>query len=103
MANTFRTGSFTGAGVAVNLSIGWIPDYVKTFNRTDGTTTHEWNSNMADGTSIATITTAGPVLNAADGMTPYAGSSSAGKGITLGTDICTNAKVIDWVAFRHVE
>ncbi len=101
MANSFATGSFTGTGAAVNVSLGWLPSRVECINVTDGDRIDYWITGMSSGTSIAIIGNAGPVLNADNGISTYAGSSSAGPGFTAGTDISESAKVIRWCAWRE--
>ena len=100
-----RIGKFTGTGAALTVSLGWIPDYVKCVNATDGDVIDEWFRNDAAGTSLRTIDTgAGAVdlvINAADGVTAYAGSTTAGPGFTVGTDISESAKVINFIAMRN--
>jgi hypothetical protein len=103
----FASGSVTGTGAALTIQLGWVPDYFRVVNVTDGTRVDEWFSGMAAGESIAVVTTAGPVLNAADGITPYAGlapdgvTASKEAGVILGTDISTSTKKLCWLAIRN--
>lgn len=39
--DNLRTGLIRGTGAAVNVQLGWIPDYVKIVNLTDGDKVHE--------------------------------------------------------------
>lgn len=96
--NEVKVGTFTGTGAALNISIGWIPDYVRIINVTDGDITHEWFKGMTDGTSVDTG--AAVAANAADGVSDYEGSSSAAPGFTVGTDISENGKVYRYIALR---
>lgn len=93
----FASGSTTGTGAAINISLGWEPAYVRVFNVTDGDTVDEWTSAMADGTSI-TISAAA-ATRATNGITPYDGSTSAAKGFTIGSGISESGKSLAWVAF----
>lgn len=102
--SVFASGTFEGTGAAVNVSIGWTPDYVKVFNIDAATPIfHEWTSDMAAGTSVDT--SAAVANNADNGISAYAGSdtagSEAGKGITFGTDISVNGETLCWIAFRN--
>lgn len=93
----FAYGTFEGTGAAVNVEIGFAPDFVKCINVEDGDRVDEWIQGMADGTSIATVATAGPVLNADNGITPYSADDDA-VGFTAGTDISESGKTIRWIA-----
>lgn len=90
-------GTFTGTGAAVNVVIGFKPDYVRIINVTDRDISHEWfRGIMADGTSVddgAALAT-----NADNGVSAYAGTT--GEGFTAGTDISENGKVYGYVAIR---
>ena len=99
MIPSIKVGTYEGTGAALNVVLGFIPDYVKIINTEDGDAVHEWFKGMGDGTSIATIAAAGPVLNAADGVTPL-DSESLGQGFTVGTDISEAAKTFRYVAMR---
>jgi hypothetical protein len=90
-------GTFTGTGAAINVVIGFKPDYIRIINVTDRDISHEWFRDiMADGTSVddgAALAT-----NAADGISAYAGTT--GEGFTVGTDISESGKVYGYVAIR---
>jgi hypothetical protein len=100
MDNNIKVGKVVGTGAALNVSLGFIPDWVKIVNYTDGTRTDEWFEGMTDGHSIATITTAGPVKNTSNGISPYAGSATLPKGFTIGSAISTSGKDLYYVAMR---
>lgn len=98
--NTVKIGTFTGNGAVKNISIGFVPDYVRITNVTDGDIIHEWfRTIQADGVSTDIAAAVAP--NAADGISAYAGSSTAGQGFSVGTDISENAKVYGYVAMRN--
>ena len=97
----YTSGVITGTGSAITVQCGFIPDYVRAVNITDGTRVDEWFAAMDDGTSIAVVAAAGPTLNAADGITPYAGTSGGDSaGFVIGSDISISAKKIAWIAWR---
>jgi len=97
------TGTVEGTGAALTVEIGFMPDYIEVINTEDGDRIDKWFTGMANGTSIAIVATAGPVLNADNGITPYAGSrGDDGAGFTLGTDISENGKTLHYVAFRNI-
>ncbi|MEQ1888648.1 MAG: hypothetical protein ABL951_05640 [Alphaproteobacteria bacterium] len=99
MNDYFRIGKFTGTGAALTVSLGWIPDYVKCVNYTDGDRIDEWFRN--DGAGTSTVTTTAVAANADNGITAYAGSETAAPGFTVGTDISESAKVINFIAMRN--
>jgi hypothetical protein len=97
------TGTTEGTGAALTIETGFVPDYIEVINTEDGDRIDKWFTGMADDTSIAIVGNAGPVLNAADGITPYAGTRGGdGAGFTLGTDISENGKTLHYVAFRNI-
>ena len=97
----YESGIVTGTGSAITVHCGFIPDYVRVINITDGTRVDEWFAAMDDGTSIAIVGTAGPTLNTADGITPYTGTSGGDSaGFVIGSDISTSTKKIAWIALR---
>lgn len=97
--NEIETGTVTGTGAVINISIGFVPDYFKIINITDGDRIDEWFRGMTDDTSIETLLAV--ALNAADGISEYAGSDSAAPGVSIGTDISESAKVLRWIAMRN--
>lgn len=100
MATNIKTGSYTGDGAAQNISVGFEPDYVRIINATDGTTVSEWFNGMAAGSAITVVAAAGPVLDAANQITAYAGSTTAATGFTVGTDLSVSAKVYYYLAIE---
>jgi hypothetical protein len=97
-----RIGTYTGTGAALNISLGFVPDWVRIINVTDGTNESEWFNGMAAASAISTVTTAGPVLDATNQVTSYAGDSTNPPGFSVGTDLSTNAKVYRYIAARNV-
>jgi hypothetical protein len=95
-------GTYTGNGAAQNIELGFVPDWVRIVNVTDGTNETEWFNGMAAASGIATVAAAGPVLDASNQVTAFAGSTSAKAGFTAGTDISVNAKVYRFVAARNM-
>jgi hypothetical protein len=98
--NEVKVGTYEGTGAALNVELGWVPDYVRIVNVEDGDNTAEWFKGMTDGTSINVVTTAGPVLNAADGVSDYAGDSTHSPGFSVGTDHSESGKTYRFVAMR---
>lgn len=42
MLPSIKTGFVLGTGAALTVSLGWVPDYVRVINVTDGDKIHEW-------------------------------------------------------------
>lgn len=93
-------GTVTGTGAAINISLGWIPDYVKVHNM-DGDVFHEWYRGMDDGTAVKTTTAV--ALLGSNGISDYVGDSSNKPGFSIGTDVSENLKVLRYVAMRNTD
>lgn len=96
--NEIKVGTYTGDGAVQNISIGFVPAAVIIINVTDGDYIGLWFNGMTDDTSVDIA--AAVVANAADGISGYAGSTTAGPGFTVGTDFSENAKVFRYIALR---
>lgn len=100
MKGQIKIGTYTGTGAAINVSIGFVPDYVRIVNVTDGDYTMEWFNGMTAGTSIDTA--AAVAANTADGITAYVGTpGGVGAGFTVGTDGSESAKVYRYFAVEN--
>lgn len=100
-------GKWTGNGSAKNVSIGFIPDYVRVVNVTDGDIAYEWFRGLGaddafqmtnhDSTQLSIITS--------NGISTYAGSDTPGSeatpGFAVGATFNENAKVFRYVAMRN--
>ena len=82
MGNEIAIGSCDGTGAAINVILGWIPDYVKIWNIEDAGSAHievEWVREMVqqsaidEGISLANTTDADRALLTSNGIAPYAG------------------------------
>lgn len=111
MAQEMRSGTYTGNAAAINIELGFTPDYVKIVNITDGDDAWEWFSNMPNASAIYykgivdNGATAAAALSkiTANGVSPYAGGPANAKGFTVGTALSENAKVFSYLAFRNAE
>lgn len=99
MAEQVRIGTVTGTGAAITVSLGWIPDYVKVVNVTDGDITDEWFTGMTASTAISTAAAVAP--RSSNGISTFAGSSAAAPGFTLGTGISESGKTLSYIAIRN--
>jgi hypothetical protein len=98
--NSIRIGKVTGTGAAINVPIGFVPDYVRIVNATDGDRTDDWfRDGMAAGTSIPTTAQVGATLGS-NGISAL-DSSTLGKGFTIGSTISESGKVLTYVAMRN--
>jgi hypothetical protein len=114
MKSQIMTGSYTGTGANINVSTGWVPDYVKIFNANDATVldpTIEWWVGMGAGKGLKTkrIVDSGVTGNISQavitslGISAYTGATNASSGFTIGADVDLNAvgEVGYWIAVRN--
>lgn len=113
--NEFNTGTVEGTGSAINVELGYNPDYVKCFNLDDAgglDPIMEWTSDMPDAAGMKYLKTvdSGATGNAShdyvtsNGISAYAGvAASNAKGFTIGADSDLNAsgETIVWIAGRN--
>lgn len=95
---TFASGSVAGTGAAINIPLGFKPDYVRVVNVTDADQIDEWFASMTFGTSIQTNTAV--ATRATNGISPYDGSGTVAPGFTIGSGISENGKTLAWFAMR---
>lgn len=96
--NEVTVGTYTGTGAAVNVVLGFKPDFVLVANVTDGDIlATAWRGLTAAGAGIDVA--AAVAANADNDLTlTYEGTS--GEGFTAGTDISENGKVYGYLAVR---
>ncbi len=112
----FVEGKVTGTGAAINISIGFLPRYVKVFNYNDAGSlypTIEWFEGMPSASGLknkrqavneggtATYSVVNERITSL-GISQYAGSSSASVGFTIGadTDINVSGEEVFYIAMR---
>jgi len=106
-------GTVTGTGSAINVSLGWIPDYVKVYNENDAGSlwpTIEWWRGMSDGHALKglKVIDSGSSGNASQakitsgGISQYSGDTTHAPGFTIGTDtdINANGEAVFYIAVR---
>lgn len=116
MSNGFKSGSITGTGAAITVSIGWIPEHVEVVNPNDAGSlwpTLKWWKGFADASGIKTLRTVdnGSTGNASsnkittNGITPFAGDATRAPGFIIGADADINVagEVIYYSAFRAAD
>lgn len=113
MADEIKVGTYTGTGAAVNVELGWNPDYVKIVNVTDGDDIWEWFTGMTAAHAIysrsvtdnATTGNASITRITANGISSYAGSSTPGaekrKGFTAGSALSESGDTFAYIAVRN--
>ncbi|UWQ30256.1 hypothetical protein [Leisingera sp. M523] len=97
----FATGTVEGTGSAINVELGFTPDYVRLIN-IDGDATLDWTSSMTNGEGYKTVAAGANAQVGTGGVTPYAGAeASAAAGFTIGTDADVNVsgETLMWVAW----
>lgn len=110
---TIKTGTVEGTGAAINISCGFTPRYVKLVNIDDAGSlcpTLEWFEGMAAASGILTLKSvdsgstgnASSALITSNGISAYAGSTTASLGFTIGADANVNAsaETICYVAIQ---
>lgn len=102
MIPSTAVGTYTGTGAAINVILGFKPDFLIVTNYTDGDIIGTWNRAVnAAGTS--TDIGAAAATNADNGFTAYplaTTASPAGEGFTAGTDFSESGKVYGYFAAR---
>lgn len=94
-----KIGTYDGDGAAQNISLGFVPDALIIVNVEDGDLVGIWFSGMTDDTSVDIA--AAVAANAADGISDYAGSTTAAPGFTVGTDFSEDGKTYRYIAMRQ--
>lgn len=99
-------GTVEGTGSAINVILGFVPDYVKVYNYDDAGSaapTMEWFSGMTDGHGLKNTTDTQAKVTSG-GISAYDGTAAGfGKGFTIGTDTDINqsAETLFYIAFRN--
>jgi hypothetical protein len=100
MATITKVGSYTGTGAAINVSVGFVPDYVSIVCITTPAV-DEWFNGMTAATSL-TSTGAAAIRAAPNGVTAFAGTAAeAGQGFTVGAGLSVAASVYRYVAIQN--
>lgn len=112
MASETKVGTYVGTGAALNIELGWTPDYVKIVNLTDGDDAWEYFAGMTAGHAIYTrsvtdnATTGNPGMSriTSNGISPRNPTDFSGKkGFTAGSALSENGKTFGYVAVRNAE
>lgn len=95
------TGTTTGTGSAINVSLGFTPKFVIIINETDPGI-YLWSDTMADAEMTKLTDAVALTFPTSNGVSVYAGSVAANaKGFTIGADTDMNAAsdVLHYIAF----
>lgn len=98
-AQQTKVGTVEGTGSAINVPIGFVPDYVEVFNYDDAGEKYplvKWWKGMADGSGLKINANSVAIAKiTSGGISAYDGSDTAGSeaapGFTIGTDADLNA------------
>lgn len=114
MQPSIVTGTVEGTGSAINVSLGFTPDYVRVCNIDDAGSLYpimEWWGDMPDGHGIKHLKTvdSGSTGNAShdkitsDGISAYAGDDTNEAGFTIGADSDLNVadETLVYTAMRN--
>lgn len=95
-----KVGTYTGTGAAINLELGFVPDWIQIWNVTDGDAKWEWFNGMTAATALTVAAAAAGV--GSNGITAYEGTRGGdSKGLTLGTALSESAKVHRYIAIAE--
>lgn len=103
MTKQVKSGTVTGTGAAIDISLGWNPKRVVVLNTTSATLEQlEWITGMDDGAAIKTVAAGTRTKIASTGISAFAGDDDEALGFTIGadTDVNVSAEEISWIAYR---
>lgn len=102
MAENVVIGSYTGNGAAINIELGFIPEYVLIENATDGDANWKWFAGMAAGSALQQVAAGAKSLITANGVSPLPGDRTTPRreGFTVGTVLSETGKVHRYLAMR---
>jgi hypothetical protein len=92
MPTNIKTGTVTGTGASLNVSVGFAPDYVKVWNDTAGDQL-EWASNMTAGHAFKRVAAGTGTKITTGGISLFTGSATQQAGFTIGNDAVNGAAV----------
>lgn len=101
-----KTGSFVGTAAAVNVELGFVPDYIRVWNETDGDEVYEWFKGMTNGHALKSGNSASTQFSkiTANGISAYAGTvADKSAGVTFGTALSESGKTFRYAAFRELD
>lgn len=112
MAGDIKVGTYEGTGAAINIELGWVPDYVRVVNTEDGDAIWEWFNGLGAGDAIfeqsidddGTSGNSSLALISSNGIDAYEPTDFSKKlGFTVGTALSENEKTFRYIALRSGE
>lgn len=106
MAGDIKVGSYEGTGAAINIQLGWVPDFIHIWNATDGDVHWDWFNGLGAGDALQNTNHASTQnsLITSNGIDPYTPTNlSAKDGFTVGTALSESGKVFRYLAVRNGE
>lgn len=101
MATITKAGSYTGSGAALNISVGFIPDYVMVCQVSATPSADVWFGGFAALTSL-TISGTAALRASPNGISAFAGTPAlAGQGFTVGAGLSANAQLYYYIAIQN--
>jgi len=101
MPTNIKTGTVTGTGANLNVSVGFSPDHVRVINDTAGDSL-EWFSNMPAGAAFKRVAAGAGTKITTGGISQFTGSATQQAGFTIGNDATnTAAQVIRYIAYSN--
>ena len=99
---SYKRGTYTGTGAAINIELGFVPGWLEIINWTDGDERFVFTEGK---TFVHTGGTNATATVSANGISAFAGVSageSAPKaaGFTAGTEASVDTKVYAYIAYR---
>lgn len=101
MPTNVKAGTVTGTGAAINVSVGFAPDYVRVTNDTAGDML-EWYSNMAAASAYKRVAVGTGTKITTGGISLFTGSATQQAGFTIGADaVNANTVVLRYLAVSN--
>ena len=101
MPTNIKSGTVTGTGANLNVSLGFAPDHVIVINDTTNDRL-EWFSNMPAASAYKRVAAGTSTKITTLGISLFTGSPTQQAGFTIGTDgVNTAANVLRYVAYAN--
>lgn len=101
-----KTGSYVGTAAAISVELGFVPDYIRVWNETDGDETYEWFKGMAAASALKSANNASTQFSkiTSNGISAYAGTvADKSAGVTFGSALSESGKTFRYAAFRELD
>lgn len=96
-----KVGTFVGTGAPLDISLGFVPEYIRIVNITDGNAAGEWFAGtMPDNSAIVTNATGDMSKITTNGVKAFTGSATKARGFSVGTAFSVSGKTYSYFAVR---